>query len=154
MQEPATPPWRLSEVGAPPFLHHIGYVLAAIPELAEGFARSLGATWNGQIIHDTLQMVHVTFLAPPVSGQPLVELVAPAGKESPVTSFLERGGGLHHLCYEVDNLEEQFEAVRASGDVIVRPPLPAVAFGNRRIAWVSTRQRLLIEYLERSFAPS
>jgi hypothetical protein len=33
--------------------------------------------------------------------------------------------------------------------VVIRPPKPAVAFGGRRIAWMVTRERLVIEYLER-----
>jgi hypothetical protein len=32
---------------------------------------------------------------------------------------------------------------------VVKNPLPAVAFGGRRIAWVYTPEKLLVEYLER-----
>jgi methylmalonyl-CoA/ethylmalonyl-CoA epimerase len=66
-----------------------------------------------------------------------------------VLAFLKRGGGLHHLCYEVDQLDAQLERSRASGGLIVRLPIPAVAFGGRRIAWFYTKEKLLIEYLER-----
>jgi methylmalonyl-CoA/ethylmalonyl-CoA epimerase len=57
---------------------------------------------------------------------------------------------MHHLCYEVADLEESLRVVRASGSMLVRPPKPAVAFANRRIAWVLTREHLLMEYLEES----
>ena len=78
-----------------------------------------------------------------------IELVEPAGENSPVRRFLEASnGGMHHLCYEVAELEESVRAARASGSLLVRPPKPAVAFENRRIAWILTPQRLLIEYLE------
>jgi len=56
---------------------------------------------------------------------------------------------LHHLCYEVENLEQQLAFCRSQGSLITRPPLPAVAFGGRRIAWVYTKNKLLLEYLER-----
>ncbi|MBS1270711.1 MAG: 2-epi-5-epi-valiolone epimerase [Gammaproteobacteria bacterium] len=36
-----------------------------------------------------------------------IELLQPLGEDSPVASFLERhsGGGMHHLCYEVEDIE-------------------------------------------------
>jgi methylmalonyl-CoA/ethylmalonyl-CoA epimerase len=48
----------------------------------------------------------------------------------------------------VKSLDRQLEDSKGMGGVIVRPPLPAVAFEDRRIAWVFTRERLLVEFLE------
>jgi methylmalonyl-CoA/ethylmalonyl-CoA epimerase len=90
----------------------------------------------------------VTFLKGANAADSLIELVEPAGPESPVSRILERGGGLHHLCYEVDNLESHLGFCKSVGSIIVRTPVPAVAFGGRRIAWVLTRKRLLVEFLE------
>ncbi len=128
--------------------HHVGFVVASIQDSVQSFAASLDATWDGEIIHDPNQLVRVAFLHGKHAADPLVELVEPAGEKSPVLSFLQRGGGLHHICYQVDNLEEQLRRSRAAGGLITRPPLPAVAFGGRRIAWVYTKNKLLIEYLE------
>jgi len=55
---------------------------------------------------------------------------------------------LYHLCYEVANLGEHLSKMRKEGALVVKPPLPAVAFENRPIAWVFTRQKLLLEFLE------
>jgi methylmalonyl-CoA/ethylmalonyl-CoA epimerase len=66
-----------------------------------------------------------------------------------VHSFAAKGGGLHHVCYVVENLERALADARALGAIVTRQPMPAVAFGGRRIAWIYTRNRLLIEYLER-----
>ena len=129
-------------------LHHWGFVLASIEKSAVGFAKSLCATWDGKIIHDPLQKVHVSFLRGAHSGDALIELVEPSCPESPVTRFLARGGGMHHVCYEVDNLEAQLAFSKSIRSTVVRKPVPAVAFDGRRIAWVMTRNRLLIEYLE------
>jgi methylmalonyl-CoA/ethylmalonyl-CoA epimerase len=110
----------------------------------------MDATWDGVIVHDPHQRVRVTFLRTNNAADPLMELIEPAGDNSPVLSFIKRsGGGLHHVCYVVDNLEAQLENSRAQGNLIVRPPLPAAAFGNRRIAWVYNKTKLVIEYLER-----
>jgi methylmalonyl-CoA/ethylmalonyl-CoA epimerase len=57
---------------------------------------------------------------------------------------------LHHVCYEIDDLESALQHARSVNMAIAAPPLPAVAFHDRRIAWVCSRTRLLIELLERS----
>jgi methylmalonyl-CoA/ethylmalonyl-CoA epimerase len=129
-------------------LHHVGYVVRSIQETADRFAQSVAASWDQRIIQDPLQDAKVSFLAGVAQEFPLVELVEPASEGSPVANFLKRGGGLHHLCYEVESLDRQLEFSRAIGGKIVRPPLPAVAFGGRRIAWVYTKDRLLLEFLD------
>jgi methylmalonyl-CoA/ethylmalonyl-CoA epimerase len=129
-------------------LHHIGFVVPSIQECAESFAISLGATWDGNIVFDPLQKVRVTFFQGHNPTDPLMELVEPGGPESPVSRFVERGGGLHHVCYEVNNLDSQLRFCQSVGTIIIRPPVPAVAFGGRRIAWGITKKRLLMEFLE------
>ncbi len=135
-------------------LHHIGFVLASIEKNAAAFASFLGATWNENIIYDPLQKVRVAFLKGGHAEDCLFELVEPAGDDSPVSRFLAGGGGLHHLCYEVADLESEIAVCIATGAILVRPPVPAVAFGGRRIAWMRTiprlRPGLLVELLEGS----
>ena len=60
----------------------------------------------------------------------------------------KKGGGLHHLCYEVEDCEKALAAMRQRSAMIVRRPQPAVAFAGRRIAWMLTAEKLLIELLE------
>ncbi len=132
-----------------PSLHHIGYVLPSISQVVERFARALAASWDGKVILDPLQGVRVAFLTHANSANPLVELVEPVGNNSPVMRFLNRGPGLHHICYEVNDLVTHLEYSRAMGGIIIQSPVPAVAFGGRRIAWVYTADRLLLEFLER-----
>jgi methylmalonyl-CoA/ethylmalonyl-CoA epimerase len=49
----------------------------------------------------------------------------------------------------VDDLAQQLSQAQQQGAIVVRKPLPAVAFNNRRIGWVYTPEKLLVEYLER-----
>lgn len=133
----------------PASFHHVGFAVASIEKLGLSFARSLDAHWGGEIIHDPLQEARVTFLYSGNERNPAIELVEPAGEAAPLHKFLSRGGGLHHICYEVDSLDSQVRASRAAGCLVVKNPLPAVAFGGRRIAWVYTPEKLLVEYLER-----
>jgi methylmalonyl-CoA/ethylmalonyl-CoA epimerase len=129
-------------------LHHIGFVVSSIRESGEWFARSLCASWDGNVIYDPVQKVRVSFFQGRNPRDPMFELVEPGGPESPVSRFLERGGGLHHLCYEVENLESHLKLTKPLDFIIIRPPVPAIAFGGRRIAWVVTRKKLLLEFLE------
>jgi len=145
----ATNPCSLSWMPQGSF-HHVGFVVNSIQESAPSFALTLNAEWDGHIIHDPNQGVRVTFLRSAQRADPLFELVEPAGENTPVLAFLKRGGGLHHVCYEVPSLEDTLSRMRALGALITRQPLPALAFGGRRIAWVYTKNKLLIEYLERS----
>jgi methylmalonyl-CoA/ethylmalonyl-CoA epimerase len=129
-------------------IHHIGWLVADVESAAASFAESLGAEILTGAIHDPLQKAAVLFLRVPADPVQW-ELVAPVGEGSPLTAALARGGGFHHVCYEVDNLAEALSRARSLRGVVVRPPKPAVAFEGRRIAWVMTAEKLLIEYLER-----
>jgi methylmalonyl-CoA/ethylmalonyl-CoA epimerase len=130
-----------------PRMHHVGFVVANIEACAPGMSRALLANWNNEIFTDPLQRVRVTFLEAGHQS-PLFELVEPLGQDSPVFRFLDEGGGLHHLCYEVSSIPEHLDRIRAAGGVIVSRAKPAVAFGGRPIAWALTREKLLLEFLQ------
>ena len=136
-------------LGGNAILHHLGFAVSSISAVAEEFALSMSAHWDGEIIHDPIQRVRVSFFSPVDARNPVFELVEPASEASPVTNFLKKGGGLHHVCYEIDDLDEGLREARSVGLVIVAPPAPAVAFAGRRIAWVCSKRRLLMELLER-----
>jgi methylmalonyl-CoA/ethylmalonyl-CoA epimerase len=131
-----------------PKLHHIGFVVSSIEQSAESFIQALGASWDGKITFDPVQKVRVSFFQGRNSADPLIELVEPGESESPVSRFLERGGGLHHLCYDVENLDAHLAFCKSVGTIIIRPPVPAVAFDGRRIAWGISKKKLLLEFLE------
>src|SRR5690242_19652612 len=115
-------------------LHHIGFVVGSISDDIYSFAKSVECNWDHLIFHDPLQRARVAFLKPACATDPLIELVEPAEEGSPILQFLQKGGGLHHLCYEVPDLEANLHAMRGTGAVVVKRPRPAVAFANRRIA--------------------
>lgn len=129
-------------------LHHLGFVVASIKDNGHSLAAALEARWDENIIFDPIQGVNVSFIGREGAAEPLIELVEPAGLASPVSAFLKRGGGLHHLCYETPDLEAQLNLAKPLGTIVVKTPAPAVAFGGRRIAWALTRSKLLLEFLE------
>ena len=138
-------------LGANGVLHHLGFVVSSISTAAEDFAVSISARWDGEIIFDPIQRVRVAFFYPADTRNPVFELVEPASEGSPVSNFLKKkGGGLHHVCYEIDDLESGLREARGAGLVVMAEPAPAVAFDGRRIAWVCSKKRLLVELLERN----
>lgn len=129
--------------------HHAGYVVRSIQDSASEYQRALFLSWDGLIVHDPLQMVRVTFLPALVPGEATVELVEPAGPRSPVRHFLENHGeGIHHVCYEVEDLTGRIAESVEAGNTLVRIPMRAAAFDQRKIAWVRTPSGVLVEYLE------
>lgn len=138
-------PLRIGNAG----LHHLGFVVRSIAGAADGFAIALSARWDGQIIHDPLQRARVAFFHPRDDRNPVFELVEPAGEDSPVAHFLTKAGGLHHVCYEVDDVEACLRAAPRARFAVISPAQSAVAFGGRKIAWIGSRNRLLVELLER-----
>ncbi len=136
-------------LGMPPTLHHIGCVVDSIDARIAGYRVALGAVAVTPTVEDPIQRVRVAFLTLPTEGALQFELVEPATADSPVRAALAKGGGLHHVCYQVDELEVQIAALTSARGMLIRRPQPAVAFGGRRIAWMRTHEGLLIEYLER-----
>ena len=129
-------------------LHHVGIVVEDIATASVDYARRLGYELKSGIIHDPVQTAYVQFLHLP-GDNALLELVAPDGPSSKLSNALTKGGGLNHLCYETTDIERSCADLRESGFAIIQPPLPAIAFQGRRIAWLMNRDRVLTELVER-----
>jgi methylmalonyl-CoA/ethylmalonyl-CoA epimerase len=129
-------------------MHHVGIVLASIDAEVSSYETTLNLRVVSGPFIDPLQEARVIFLSRGQPGEAAIELVEPTSETSPVASFLKRGGGMHHVCYVAKHLDRELVRLRTQGALLVRRALPAVAFQGRRIAWVYTRQRLLVELLE------
>jgi len=116
-------------------LHHLGVAVRSIEEVSP----------SSETITDPIQKVTVAFVR--VNGIPF-ELIEPNGDHSPITRSLEKGVKLLHVCYSVPDLEMVIKACRKHGFHCIERPVPAVAFDNRKIAWVYSSQYGLFELLE------
>ena len=93
-------------------IHHIGIVVRSI-EAAYGFYRDTLSlpVHKAAILQD--QGVKAALLT---IGQSEIELLEPITPNTGVARFLERRGeGLHHLCFETDDVVRELEAARAKG---------------------------------------
>ena len=115
--------------------HHIGLAVHSIKDMVP----------DAEIFHDPIQKVKVAFVN--LHGQAL-ELIEPADDNSPITDSLKKDRKLVHICIEVPNIADATDAARAHGFHRVSKPVPAVAFDERPIAWLFSRQYGLVELVE------
>ncbi len=133
-------------------LHHVGQLVEAIATAAAHLVGRFGFIIESPVIEDPVQTAFVQFLRQP--GAPYwMELVSPNGPESKLVRGMRKGGGLHHLCYEVDEIERACEHLRARGMLPLAEPVPAVAFPGRRICWLMDDANSLVELVERKNGP-
>lgn len=122
--------------GADATFHHVGLAVRSIEAVAPG----------ADIVEDPIQNVRVSFVD---WNGARMEFIEPVDESSPVTRSLKTGQRLQHLCFEVDSLDAALPAAAARGFHSLGKPVPAVAFGGRRIAWVYHAVFGLFELLER-----
>ena len=124
--------------------HHIGIVVEDISSAASWYRDVCGYRPAGEIVRDPIQGVRVQLWQ--AEDGPCIELIEPDSEASRVSKFLkERGGGLYHLCYEVDDLNEALQKLRRAGAFPVTKPEPAIAFEGRLVVFLITPQRMMVE---------
>lgn len=68
-------------------------------------------------------------------GDSEVELVKPTAEDTGVAKFIaERGGGMHHLCFEVDNIDEMLAELKGKGVRLINET--ALELPGRKMAFV------------------
>lgn len=109
-------------------LDHVGIAVHNLDSALEEYSRNFGFTLDSREIIAS-QRVEVAFIRLPNT---LVELLAPQDEASPLSKFLaKRGPGMHHLCYQVGNIEAELARLTATGvELIDKVPRPG-AHGSR-----------------------
>jgi len=137
-------------------LNHIGIVVDHVFDFARLF-EVLGFREITNPERDPIQKVTARFVTVG-DVQPIhIELLEPTDENSPIFNFLKkRGGGLHHLCFEVDDIEEAVDELVRQGFKMVSAPVNCVGYdrsfglkGITKIAFFLLSDRILIELLEK-----
>jgi len=94
----------------------LNHVAIAVPDLEAGTAvyrDTLGAKVS-EPQEEPDHGVVVVFVELPNTK---IELLHPLGEKSPIAGFLAKnpGGGIHHVCYEVEDIEAAAEKMKAEG---------------------------------------
>ena len=128
-------------------LHHVGIVVNNIQESLGELKRYLNFETVSSIMPVGSQKVNVCLMK---IGAPFIELIEPASQDSAISEFAKSGGGIHHLCFEVKDIESELESLASKGATILVNPVKG--FDERRIAFADLNTKNtkcgLVELLE------
>jgi len=139
-------------------LDHIGFVVERIEDFVK-VLRTMGFETITQPVGDHNKNVNASFVPVGEKDDIYLEVLEPIGERSAVYNFLKKtGGGLHHLCFEVDDIEKISKELEGKGFKMVSPPTDCTAYdenlertceGVTKISFFLLPGRLLIELLEK-----
>ena len=67
-----------------------------------------------------------------------IELLHPLGQDSPISAFLARNpaGGVHHVCYEVEDIRAARDRLRASGARVLGDGKPRIGAHDKPVLFL------------------
>ena len=93
-------------------INHLGIATKGIDDALKFWGEALGLD-NVHTEEVADQKVRVAMLP---LGESRIELLEPTSDDSPISKFLEkRGGGIHHIAVEVDDIESSLAKLKAKG---------------------------------------
>ncbi|MBD9648401.1 methylmalonyl-CoA epimerase [Ensifer sp. PDNC004] len=132
-------------------LGRVNHIAIAVPDLhaaAESYRSTLGAsvTEPQALPEHGVTVVFVTL------ANTKVELLEPLGEGSPIATFLAKSpsGGMHHICYEVENILSARDALRAAGARVLGDGEPKIGAHGKPVLFLHPKdfQGTLIELEE------
>ena len=129
-------------------LGRLNHVAIAVPDLASASAMyrdTLGATVTApQLLPE--HGVTVVFIE---LGNTKVELLEPLGEASPIAAFLAKNpaGGMHHVCYEVDDIIAARDRLKAAGARVLGDGEPKIGAHGKPVLFLHPKdfQGTLVE---------
>ena len=115
-------------------LNHVAIAVPDLEEAARTYRNMLGARVSSpQPLPD--HGVTVVFVELPNTK---IELLHPLGPNSPIAKFLERNpdGGVHHLCYEVDDIIAAGDRLKAKGARVLGDGRPKIGAHGKPVLFL------------------
>ena len=118
----------------------LNHVAIAVPDLAAAaqvYEQTLGATVS-EPQDEPDHGVTVVFVELPNTK---IELLHPLGNNSPIAKFLEKNasGGMHHVCYEVDDIIEARDKLVDAGATILGTGEPRIGAHGKPVLFLSPK---------------
>jgi methylmalonyl-CoA/ethylmalonyl-CoA epimerase len=127
-------------------INHIAIAVNNIEEATKFYQEVMGLTLSGVEVV-TAQKTKVGFFK---IGESNIELVQPAEPDSPLVKFLEtKGQGIHHICFEVEDVEAEVKAYLDKGATLIdQKPRPGAH--KTKVAFIHPKSSsgVLIELCE------
>ena len=128
-------------------LDHIAIAVADLDATEKSYREVLGLEWEGREEVAGQKVMTSIFRA----GESRVELICPTAADSPVAAFLiRRGDGLHHICFEVENIEAEMERLKSRGVRLLNEK-PTGGVGGSKIVFLHPKDAggVLMELVEK-----
>jgi len=121
----------------------LNHVAIAVPDLAAATALyrdTLGAKVS-QPIDQPAHGVTVVFVT---LDNTKIELLHPLGENSPIQAFLDRNasGGIHHVCYEVEDIYAARDKLKAEGARVLGDGEPKIGAHNKPVLFLHPKDFL------------
>jgi len=121
----------------------LNHVAIAVPDLAAATAvyrDTLGAKVT-PAAEQPEHGVSVVFIELPNTK---IELLEPLGEKSPIAAFLERSpaGGIHHICYEVDDIVAARDQLKAQGARVLGDGEPKIGAHGKPVLFLHPKDML------------
>lgn len=115
----------------------LNHVAIAVPDLAaaaEQYRNTLGATVRDPQ-DEPAHGVRVVFIELPNTK---IELLTPLGEDSPIAGFLQKNpaGGIHHICYEVEDIIAARDRLKASGARVLGSGEPKIGAHGKPVLFL------------------
>ncbi len=128
-------------------INHLGIATKGIDEALKFWGNALGLeNVHTETVED--QKVRVAMLT---IGESRIELLEATSEDSPIAKFLEkRGGGIHHIAVEVENIEESLAKLKREGMRLI-DETPRIGAENCLVAFVhpSSANGVLLELVQK-----
>jgi len=115
----------------------LNHVAIAVRDIAKATAiyRDLLAAEVSAATPQPAHGVTTVFVALPNTK---IELLEPLGENSPIARFLERNpeGGIHHICYEVDDIRAAREALKTAGARVLGDGEPKIGAHGKPVLFL------------------
>ncbi len=127
-------------------IDHIGIAVKNLEEAIQTYEKLLNRPCcNREIVEG--EQVETAFFE---TGQSKVELLGATSNESVIDTFIKkRGEGIHHIAFEVDDLESEMERLTNEGFTLLNSK-PKIGAGNKRIVFLHPKDNhgVLVELCE------
>ncbi|WP_298425118.1 methylmalonyl-CoA epimerase [Rhodoblastus sp.] len=115
-------------------LNHVAIAVKDIAAASATYRNVLGA----RVSEPTAQPDHgvtVVFIELPNTK---IELLEPLGENSPIAKFLEKNpdGGMHHVCYEVDDILRARDRLKESGARVIGDGNPKIGAHGKPVLFL------------------
>lgn len=119
-------------------LNHVAIVVPDLREAALKYQQTLGA----EVSEQQELADHGVILVFVQLANTKIELLHPLGANSPISLFLERNpaGGIHHVCYEVDDIYEAANVLENKGARILGDGKPKIGAHGKPVLFLHPKE--------------